>query len=355
MACFVNSTEYKDPGVEFVLEDLDISSLSILPGHVYVRNITDIDISAPSASSPTTTAVGSLTHLQIQALRLQLREVSFYYLDKTATVGPSEYKGVVEVTLPPQGIDVDVKLRLIPSTPEGLKERETRRGFYRVERVEVKISEDVSFTVKESNHGILLSVFKSVLNTRLRDGLATVLKGQIQTSIEAVDSILWDIGNRAEVFQDAGLSRGTALTAAFWSEMGKMQRQVGTGLFNGWRATGTGIVKDVVGNAKFAMGTEPQVLSPEQHGPKGTLSKPIEQKLNETAWESGVDTEAMDVDVVSGDAVESGKEQVKGVVQAAKEGVREGLKAVKTFQGLVEQKREEEEAKSGWQSKAFDI
>lgn len=346
------STEYKDPEVEFVLEDVDISSLSILPGHVYIRNITDIDISAPSASSPTTTAVGSLTHLQIQALQLQLKEVSFYYLDKTATVGPAEYKGIVEVTLPPQGIDVDVKLRLIPSTPEGLKAREKKGGHYNVERVEVKISEDVTFAMKESNHGILLSVFKPVLNTKLREGLATMLREQIQASIEAVDSILWDVGSRAEVFRDAGLSSGPALTAAFWSELGRMQRQGGNGLFGGWRATGTGVVKDVGANARFAMGAEPQVLRPEQKGPKGTLSKPIVERVKETTEEAGVDTGAMDVD--SG-TVESGKEQAKGAVQSAKEGAREGLKAVRTFEGLVERKREEEEERSGWQSRAFDI
>lgn len=60
------------------------------------------------------------------------------------------------------------------------------------------------------------------------------------------------------------------------------------------------------------------------------------------------------MDVDSG-TVESGKEQAKGAVQSAKEGAREGLKAVRTFEGLVERKREEEEERSGWQSRAFDI
>ena len=83
-----NRTEYEDDEVEFVLEDLDISSFSLLPGHAYIRNITDINIKAP-VSGETSTAVGSLTRVYIQALQLSLREVSFYYKDKTSTVGPS--------------------------------------------------------------------------------------------------------------------------------------------------------------------------------------------------------------------------------------------------------------------------
>ena len=41
-------TEYKDADIEFVLEDLDVSRFALLPGHAYIRNITDIDIRAPA-------------------------------------------------------------------------------------------------------------------------------------------------------------------------------------------------------------------------------------------------------------------------------------------------------------------
>lgn len=43
------------------------------------------------------------------------------------------------------------------------------------------------------------------------------------------------------------------------------------------------------------------------------------------------------------------------VVEVTKEGAREGLKALRTFQGLVYHKREEEEGKEGWQSRASNI
>ncbi|KAI0055356.1 hypothetical protein BV25DRAFT_1815676 [Artomyces pyxidatus] len=330
-------TEYKDPETEFILEDLDISSLSLLPGHVYIRNITDIDISAPEHAAATT-AVGSLTHVHLKGLQLALKEISFYYNDKTASLGPGEFTGLAAVTLPPQGVDVDIKLRLIPNTPEGLKQREQRAAFHRVERVDIKVNDDVEFQVRNSNHPVLLSVFKPLLNSRLRETLQTVLREQIQTSLESFDAIAYDISRRSEVFADAGLGGGPALAAAFWSEMGRLHKMQG-GLFSGWRATGTGIVKEMKSeNAQFAMGAEPQVLSGEKRGPKGTLSEPLKDKLPE-----------MDVD--TGGAAD----QAKGAVGQAKEGAKMGLQKVRAFRDLVEEKREQEVQRSGWTSSAFDI
>lgn len=269
-------------------------------------------------------------------MQLALEEISFYYNDKTASLGPGEFTGIVEVTLPPQGLDVDIKVRLIPSTPEGLAERKKRARFHRVERVDVKVNDDVEFQVKNSNHPVLLSVFKPLLNSRLRDTLQTVLREQIQTSLESLDAIAYDISQRAEVFEDAGLTTGPALAAAFWSEMGHFRRLPG-----GWSATGTGIVKDMpTENAQFAMGAEPQVISGDKRGPKGTLSEPLKDKALRNA---------PDVDA------NGSTEQVKGAVGAAKDAVKQGVQKVRAFKDLVEEKKEEEEKKPGWKSSAFDV
>ncbi|KAI0051622.1 hypothetical protein FA95DRAFT_1569893 [Auriscalpium vulgare] len=330
-------TEYKDPESEFVLEDLDISSLSLLPGHVFIRNITDIDITAPE-NEDTTTAVGSLTHVKLQGLQLALKEISFYYHDKSASLGPGEFTGIVAVTLPPQGIDVDIKVRLIPSTPEGLKEREQRARFHHVELVDAKVNDDVDFQVKSSNHPVLLSVFKPLLNSRLRETLQTVIREQIQTALESLDSIAYDISKRSEVFEDAGLTKGPALAAGFWSELGHFRRLPG-----GWSATGTGIVRDMPKeNAQFAMGAEPQVISGEKRGPKGNLSEPLKNKAAAAAPDVDVD-------------MDSASDQAKGVAGQVKQTVQQGVQKVRAFKNIVEEKKEEEERQPGWKSSAFDL
>ncbi|KAG2745595.1 hypothetical protein P692DRAFT_20741308 [Suillus brevipes Sb2] len=329
-------TEYVDNEIEFVLENLDISSLSLLPGHVYIRNITDVDITAPAGSQSTTTAIGTLTHIRMQAVQLALKEVSFFYRDKVATVGPKDFTGLMEFSLPPKGIDIDLKFRLIPNTPQGLKEREHLGRFFKIERVEVNVAEDVDMQVKQSNHPILASVFRPVIMLRFREAISRTLEEQIRGLFDTTDALAFDIGRRSEVFKDAGLGTASSVIAAMWSEIGKLRRMEG-GLLSGWRATGTGVVKDDLGgNAKIAMGAEPQILSGEKRGPLGTNAEPLAQRI------PGVD---------AGGSLEGATTAIERVEQAGKE----GLKQVRSFKHSVEHKKREEEKRRGWQSPAFDI
>ncbi|GJE93419.1 hypothetical protein PsYK624_095780 [Phanerochaete sordida] len=344
-------TEYKDNDVEFVLEDLDISRFALLPGHAYIRNITDIDIKAPAAGEAQT-AVGSLTRVYAQGVQLALREVSFWFKQKTTSLGPSEFSGILELTLPPQGIDVDVVVRMIPNSPEGLKERERKKGFWDVQRVEVKVSDELDLTIKQSNHQVLASVLKPVITSRFRDTLQTVLAENIRGALEWADNVAWDVGNRAEVFEDAGLPRGAALVAGFWSELGKLSRGEG-GLLKGWKATGTGLIKDegnVRADAVFAMGAEPQVLSGEKRGPKGNFADSLQERV---ATEMDVDVEQLQAEVVG--QAESVGQRAKEVAGEAKDAVKEGYQKVKSFKQTVDQKAAEEKKRPGWESGAFDV
>ncbi|KAG1819882.1 hypothetical protein EV424DRAFT_1539686 [Suillus variegatus] len=329
-------TEYVDNEIEFVLENFDISSLSLLPGHVYIRNITDVDITAPAGSQSTTTAIGTLTHIRMQAVQLALKEVSFFYRDKVAIVGPKDFTGLIEFNLPPKGIDIDLKFVLIPNTPQGLKERERLGRFFKIERVEVNVAEDINMQVKQSNHPILASVFRPVIMLRFREAISRTLEEQIRGLFDTTDALAFDIGRRSEVFKDAGLGSTSSVVAAMWSEIGKLRRMEG-GLLSGWRATGTGIVKDDLGgNAKIAMGAEPQILSGEKRGPLGTRAEPLAERI------PGADV---------GGALEGATTTVERVEQAGKE----GLKQVQSFKQSVEHKKREEEKRRGWQSSAFDI
>ncbi|OAX34743.1 hypothetical protein K503DRAFT_803347 [Rhizopogon vinicolor AM-OR11-026] len=328
-------TEYVDNEIEFVLENLDISSLNLLPGHVYIRNITDVDITAPAGSQSTTTAFGTLTHIRLQAVQLTLKEVSFFYKDKTSTVGPSDFSGLMGFNLPQKGVDVDLKFRLIPNTPQGLKEREGTGRFFKLERVEVSLAQDIAMEVKQSNHPILSSVFKPVILIRFREALERTLAEQIRGLFDTADAVAFDIGRRSEVFKDTGLGTVPSVMAAIWSEVGRLRRMEG-GLLTGWKATGTGLVKDDLGdNAKLALGAEPQILSGEKRGPLGTNAEPLAERIPSE---------------VQG-AFERGRTAAERVEQAGKK----GLKQVQSFKQSVEQKTRKEKQNRGWQSPAYDV
>ncbi|KAF8799376.1 hypothetical protein BYT27DRAFT_7227880 [Phlegmacium glaucopus] len=323
-------TEYKDDEIEFVLENLDISSFNILPSHVYIRNITDVDIlTSDSPSAPSRTAVGTLTHVRMQAIQLTLNDVSFWYRDKTASaITPNEFTGLLGLTLPTKGINVDLKVH----------SRASLKHFHVIEKATVSISEDVNIEVKESNHSVLMTLFKPIMVMRLKDALEKTLSEELRGVVEWADAVAWDVAKRREVFEDTGLGGGGSLMAALWSELGRLQRERREeGESVGWRATGTGVVVEQQkgegkGKTAFAVGAEPQILEGEKRGPLGTGSERLKDKIERE----------MDVDA----SVLEGR---------AKDLVKEGKRQVEGFRKSVERKKDQELAQEGWQSASFDF
>ncbi|KAJ7749498.1 hypothetical protein B0H16DRAFT_1845635 [Mycena metata] len=316
-------TEYSDNDIDLVLENLDISSFGLNPAHIFVRNITDVDVRT-SETAPAVTGVGTFTHIRLQAVQLALEDVSFYYKDKTSTLPPNEFTGLLALKMPPQGIDVDIKVRLIPSA----QEREAQRAYHHIELLTVEISDNVEVDVRESNHAIVLAVFKPIFNMRFREALGRALGEQLRAGLDWLDHVAWDVGKRAEVFGDAGVGRGAALAGAVWSEIGRIGRESTAG----WRATGTGVVI-------------------EDTGPVGTGSESLEKRVGEA------------VDAVAG---QTGAGEAGDVKQAVKEGakdasaqlqgmLREGKRQVRSFRRSVEDKSVAEKKNPGWKSEAFDI
>ncbi|KAJ7207906.1 hypothetical protein GGX14DRAFT_634371, partial [Mycena pura] len=329
-------TEYVDNDMELVLENLDISNIGINPAHIFIRNITDVDVRT-SATAETTTGFGSFVHIRLQAVQLALRNVSFYYNDKTATLPPSEFTGLLELTMPPHGIDIDLKVRSISSA----EERAKRRTYHETELLEVQISEDVQVHVRESNHAVVLTVFKPVFDMRVRAALGRALGAHLRAALDELGALAWDVGQRATVFEDAGAGRGAALAAAVWSELGRLRREQR----GGWRATatGTGVMLEMpecgtgAGGAKMAVGVEPQVLSGEKRGPMGTGSESVEKRVGAA---------------VEANAAKEGMQGVKTQLQGL---VKEGSRQIRSFQRSVEEREAAERKSAGWRSSAFDI
>jgi hypothetical protein len=270
-------------------------------------------------------------------MQLSLKEVSFWYKDKSATLGPSEFTGLMEFELPSQGVDVDIKIRLLPNTPDGLRQRESRGGYHFIERVEVKVADDIVLRVKESNHAVLLSMFKPIFMIRFRDALAKTLAEQIRWVLETADSVAWDVGKRSEVFSDAGLGSGSSIAAGIWSEIGRFKKMDGKGILSGWNATGTGFVKDDLdGESKLAMGAEPQIIPGEKKGPLGINSQSLAERMPNINL--------------------SGAEDSTGAVARQATNIkRETVKHAKSFKQAVETKSAEEKKRDGWKSEAFDL
>ncbi|KAH6902617.1 hypothetical protein BKA70DRAFT_1434941 [Coprinopsis sp. MPI-PUGE-AT-0042] len=326
-------TEYKDSELEFVIENLDISFLQLPSlarlhpqhhrhGHPNLLTRPTLPHAPPSVPSPT---------------------FAFKLSKSSSTTSLS-------------GIDLDLKVRLIPATTTGANSRENLKHFHVIEKADVVISEDVTIDVRESNHAVIATLFKPMLVARLRDALSRTMSEQLRFVIEWADSVAFDVSKRQQVFEDTGLGGGGSLLAAMWSEIGRLQREsrVERREF-GIHPTGTGIIveqqKVIQGNietgedsrvekAQFAMGAEPQILSGEKRGPLGTGSEPLVKKLKEMGQEVGVDVQnvvgevsdnmEVDTEAVKDKAVE-GYEKAKGAVKEVKD-------QVETFRASVDRK-----------------
>jgi len=135
---------------------------------------------------PSCTSIGVLTHICIEALlQLALKDVSFWYMDKAATaVGPSELTGLLGLELPEKGIDVDLKVRLIPALVTGVNPRKAKKHSNVVERAEVPISDDVCATVCDTNHAVPVALFWPIMVMRLREVLEKRLTKQLRAVVD---------------------------------------------------------------------------------------------------------------------------------------------------------------------------
>ena len=154
---------------------------------------------------------------------------------------------------------------------------------------------------------------------------------QLEFALTFLDRTAYDIHKRAKVFLDTGLSPAAAYAGATVSEIGHLRSLPGPGPLTGWRATGTGVVKDDPRSEKaFAMGAEPQIISGEKRGPAGTFSGPL-------GGERPRDTKPVS--------------DANGKVEEVK---KEGVRKAQTFKARKEEKEAVERQQEGWRSHAFD-
>ncbi|KAF8128788.1 hypothetical protein K438DRAFT_2000215 [Mycena galopus ATCC 62051] len=277
----------------------------------FVRNVTDVDVRT-SETAPATTGVGTFTHIRLQAVQLALEDVSFYYKDKTATMPPSEFTGILALKMP---------------------DRAARRAYHHIELLTVQIADDVDLD--------------PIFNMRFREALGRSLGEQLRIGMDWMDHVAWDVGQRAEVFSDAGVGRGASFAAAVWSEIGRLSRE----RTSAWRATGTGVVLEerTQGGATFAMGAEPQILSGEKRGPMGTASESLDQRVGQAVQAvQGQTGTPEDVSKVANQGVQDVQKHLQGAV-------RKGKRQINSFQRSVDEKSAMERKNPGWKSQAFDV
>lgn len=301
----------------------------------------------------------------MQALQFRLNDVSFYYKDKNGSAfAPAEYTGLIAVTLPPEGVSIEAKIRLIPLAQ--MKQREEAQRYTILEHISVDISPGIEIEVKNSNHSLLLSVFRPIMVQRLREALERTLTEQIRWLIGWIDGMIWDMNRRREVFADAGAGMWFSIVGAVMSEVGRMRRAGSDRKRVSWTATASGIIIEqtpapgTIGTpsrapvARIAMGAEPQILSGEKHGPLGTASSSLNDRL-QNALGNAADM-AVDAGVIAERSDQGGVEvEAMDIRQQTHAAIEQGRRQVQSFKESVGAKAKRERSRQGWRSGAFDF
>ncbi|KAH8826689.1 hypothetical protein DL96DRAFT_1209672 [Flagelloscypha sp. PMI_526] len=368
--------EYRDWMTEFVLENLDLSTMLVNPAHVHLSNLANYDMHTDEAGHSKST-ITFITRLKAQGISAEIDKVSFWYRDKTAAYGrPSDYSGrICNFDIPPEGLDLDMQFRLIPANPgtSTSPERERRKAFHIVDNVSVTLVEGemMDFDIEDCNHTVLLSLFKPMFVTRLRQALERTLSYLLWAMFEAVDSAAWEIFTMTKEYLWRGMGLGPSVQAALaeeWDHLKQATEDHGEDK-PGTTFTSSGIIIRLIDPPTklpyaFALGSEPQILGPEKKGPGAAAAVNVGgATMNGTATATPAPLLApppMSPGSTFGSMLGSLSAYAMGSrattpVNEAENKFEVPKKVQLTFRKAIEEKAEQEKRRKGWESEAFNM
>lgn len=175
--------EYRDPEMEFVIENLVIESDNLMPNVFEVANDNYFRWGRKGFANKNSHAV----QISVAGMQMDLKDVSYYVNRKT---GPKlKDTGIVDIFLGGTGLSFKMKL----STAE----KKDRQNLFKVDKVEVDIK-NFKLKIKKSTHKILLTLAKSVIIKGLRPALQKAVEQSIKQKFEEADRFAYKIQTEAE-------------------------------------------------------------------------------------------------------------------------------------------------------------
>jgi hypothetical protein len=325
---------------------MSLESLRLLPGHAHLSTTLNVDIDKESGSAEAVTDLSTRTTIHLKGLSMKLNELSFWLHDPSLKLA-SKLSGLMDIAIPPNGIEAQVTLGLIP-TQSGTAKRQRRGRFHDITGVQVRINSATTIDLKKTNHQIVATMLKPMVRQQILTQIEKILAEQIRMVLAMADGIAFDVYRRSGVFADAGLTAtGPKYAAAIMSELGELKKH--PGLLSGWSLTSVGVVKDDPRDDKvFAIGAAPQVISGDNHGPR-TKTSSVNNPVGEAAKQAAPGSQSSQGGVTSAKGV---AQDIKG---SAAEKSQLATEKAKSFKQTVDAKAAEEKQREGWRSSAYDV
>lgn len=162
--------------MEFVIDNLTITSVSFVPDNLIITNHSEFSASRIGKASAAA-GIEASTRVRFDGLRFAAKDVSFW-VRRPGAVILSEERGLLDFSLSGSGLSGDLSL--------ALADEEDSESYFKV--VDSKVSlHNLSLKIHDNYHYILSAIFTPLLKTALKVSLQSALSAKIAEAFEFLD------------------------------------------------------------------------------------------------------------------------------------------------------------------------
>lgn len=172
-----NRTEYKSPEVEFVIDNLTISSVSFVPDNLVITNHSEF-AARRIGKTDASAGIDSNTRVRFDGLRFAAKDVSFW-VRRPGAIILSEERGLLDFSLSGSGLSGDISLALAD-------EENDDETYFKVVKSKVNLK-NLNIKIHDNYHYILSTIFTPLLKAALKLSLESVLSAKIAEAFEFLD------------------------------------------------------------------------------------------------------------------------------------------------------------------------
>jgi hypothetical protein len=263
--------EYRDPVVDFCVENLVIESDNFMPNILEVSNDNYFRWGRKNVANKKQHSIMVL----VSGIQMDLKDVSYYLKKKEGFPSITDI-GVLDIFLGGSGFSFKMKL----STAD----ENDRQNFFKVDKVDVDVK-NLKIKIKQSRHKFLFSLAKSMAIKTLRPAIQKATEKFIKDKIHELDSMAYQIKIEADRAMQEVRTNPENAQNIYQRYVTAAQRKVMQGKTKGEEVASKTTVNVAV--------TKQDSIFPDIHLPGGISSKATEYKelANKgTDWQSPIFT-----------------------------------------------------------------
>lgn len=176
--------EYRDPMVDFVVENLVIESDNLMPNIFEIANDNYRRWGRKNIANKSHHTIA----VSVSGIQMDLKDVSYYVKKKQGFPSLTDI-GVLDIFLGGSGLSFKMKL----STAE----KKDRQNFFKVDKVDVDVK-DLRIKIKQSKHKLLFSLAKSLAIKTLRPAIQKAMEKVIKEKVHELDNLAYQIKLEAD-------------------------------------------------------------------------------------------------------------------------------------------------------------